>query len=198
MEEFRIVKDYPNYSVSNFGNVKKNQTGKIIIPRYSNGYSQVELWNNDNRKVFGVHRLVAIEFIPNPENKPFVDHIDNDKANNNVNNLRWATITENNRNIGLSSNNTSGVKGVCWDKKNKKWRAGISIDGKKKNLGSFNTLEEAKQARQNFANKLFGDFTNSCEKIINININIQNVNINNEQFEIAELEKELERIINKL
>ena len=93
MEEFRIVKDYPNYSVSNFGNVKKNQTGKIIIPRYSNGYSQVELWN-DNGKVFGVHRLVAIEFISNPENKPFVDHIDNDKANNNVNNLRWATIAE--------------------------------------------------------------------------------------------------------
>jgi hypothetical protein len=43
MEEFRIVKDYPNYSVSNFGNVKKNQTGKIIIQRYSNGSSQVEL-----------------------------------------------------------------------------------------------------------------------------------------------------------
>ncbi len=198
MEEFRIVKDYPNYSVSNFGNVKKNQTGKIIIPRYSNGYSQVELWNNDNGKVFGVHRLVAIEFIPNPENKPFVDHIDNDKANNNVNNLRWATITENNRNKVLSSRNTSGVKGVCWNKKHKKWYAGIKIDGKNKHLGSFNTLEEAKQARQNFANKLFGDFTNSCEKIINININIQNVNINNEQFEIAELEKELERIINKL
>ena len=52
----------------------------------------------------------------NVENKSFVDHIDNDKSNNNIANLRWATRAENNQNASMRKDNTSGVKGVSWDK----------------------------------------------------------------------------------
>ena len=57
-------------------------------------YHQVKI----NKKCYLVHRLVAETFLDNPENKPFVDHIDRDRHNNNVSNLRWVTSSENNRN----------------------------------------------------------------------------------------------------
>ena len=72
--------------VSNFGNVKVD--GKLIdLSKYHGTYKQVHLLR--------VHRMVAELFIPNPENKPYVDHIDGNKYNNHVTNLRWATPSEN-------------------------------------------------------------------------------------------------------
>jgi hypothetical protein len=195
MEEFRKIQGYDNYSVSNFGNVRNDTTRLILQPIISTNYYIVNLYRDNKKKSFHIHRLVALTFIQNPENKKCVDHIDNNKLNNNVNNLRWATITENNRNKVLSSRNTSGVKGVMWLQKRKKWKAQVKIDGKSKHLGYFDNLEDAKKARQNEANRIFGDFTNACEKIIHINVNI-NINVNQEQLELEELEKELERIIN--
>ena len=82
--------------------------------------------------------MLAIHFLDNPNNKPQVDHIDNNPANNNVNNLRWCTQSENNMNYKMSKSNTSGVKGVRWDNVNKKWRAGIQFNGKKINIGRYN------------------------------------------------------------
>ena len=75
-----------------------------------------------------LNRLVAIAFIGNPERKPFVDHINGNITNNSVGNLRWATNTENNRNRKLNRNSTSKVKGVSFNKRNKKWQAMINID----------------------------------------------------------------------
>ena len=109
---------------------------------------------------------MAIAFIPNADGKSCVDHIDNDKSNNNIANLRWATHSENNPNRTMMSNNTSGVKGVSWDKDTNKWRSQINIDGININLGRFVHLEDAKQARITRANQAFGVFTNACEKII--------------------------------
>eukprot|EP01035_Chromulina_nebulosa_P023351 gene23351-30261_t len=103
-------------------------------------------------------------FIENPENKPFVDHISNNKLDNRIENLRWCTYTENNRNRGVGKNSKSGIKGVTWDKVMNKWKAGIKINGKTVHLGYHDLLEEAKQARQNKATEVFGDFLNKCEK----------------------------------
>ena len=110
--------------------------------------------------------LVASEFIPNSENKCFVDHINNCKTNNNITNLRWATSVQNNQNASMRKDNTSGVKGVSWHKGNKKWHSQITIDGIQIHLGSFNNIEDVKQARITRANQAFGVFTNSCEKFI--------------------------------
>lgn len=59
------------------------------------GYLNVGLSKFDKRKIYRIHRLVAETFLPNPENKPQVNHIDNDRKNNNVENLEWVTISEN-------------------------------------------------------------------------------------------------------
>ena len=93
------------------------------------------------------HQSVALAFIDNPNDKLCVDHIDNNKLNYNISNLRWATHTENNINKSMQSDNSSGHKGVYWNKKLCKWQAYISIDGIKIHLGLYDTIEEATQDR---------------------------------------------------
>jgi hypothetical protein len=168
MEEYKIIKDYEGYAVSNFGNVKYNTSGRIINQHINkNGYCQVSLTNDDNKsKNFKIHRLVGLAFIPNPENKPCIDHIDNNKLNNNVDNLRWATFTENNQNMKLSKNNTSGFKGVSFCKRSNKWQSSITINNKRIYLGYFENKEDAIKARQEASSKYFGEYQNNCEKNI--------------------------------
>lgn len=165
-EIWKKIEGYLNYSVSSKGNVRNIKFGKTLkLQLDANGYYIVRLSKNGKMKTFKIHRLVAKAFIDNPENKKCVDHINNSKIDNNVKNLRFATYKENNQNASISSSNTSGIKGVCWHKEKKKWQAQIVINGKNKHLGYFNTLEKAKSARQSKALQIFGEFTNSCEKI---------------------------------
>ncbi len=98
MEEiWKPIKDFDNYSISNLGQVKNNNTGKILKQGIKGGYSTLSLIDNDNnRKSWKTHRLVALAFIPNPENKSDVNHKDKNKINNCVNNLEWMTRKENN------------------------------------------------------------------------------------------------------
>ena len=98
------------YQVSNLGRVKslsrkridRNQIlpERILKPIFNRkrGYYQIYLRKNNISYTFKPHRLVAEAFIPNPENKPYVDHIDTDKSNNKVDNLRWVTPSENSNN----------------------------------------------------------------------------------------------------
>lgn len=97
MEIYKVISDYPNYEVSNLGNVRNKKTRKVLSPgRLKNGYLMVCLRKDNKRKMFGVHRLVATTFIPNPENKPQVNHINGRKIDNCVSNLEWNTHSENN------------------------------------------------------------------------------------------------------
>lgn len=102
---FKIITDYENYVVSNTGDVirleyrdKKgaNRPFKLLKPNINeDGYASTTLRNDEGEKYFRIHRLVAREFIPNPENKETVNHIDGNKLNNRVENLEWNTREEN-------------------------------------------------------------------------------------------------------
>ena len=87
-----------NYEVSNLGRIKNKKTNHIIIPeKEEKGYQRLSIRVNGKKKHYAIHRLVAIAFIPNPLNKPQVDHIDNDNSNNKVSNLRWCSNEENSK-----------------------------------------------------------------------------------------------------
>ena len=158
-EMFLPVDGYSNYFISNFGNVKNSKTNRIINQyNYPQGYKLISLSKNEKWKSFRVHRLVGNAFLENPDNKINIDHIDENKSNNNVKNLRWATDAENGRNQGKPKNNTSGYKGVSFHKPSNKYVAFININGKKKHLGYFETAEEASRVYDAKAKELHKDF----------------------------------------
>jgi hypothetical protein len=101
-ESWKDVANYSNYEVSTFGNVRNKNTGRILKPANQGGYYNVGLSNVKTKSV-SIHRLVAIAFIPNPENKLHVNHIDKNSLNNKLENLEWATPKENNihKNAGV-------------------------------------------------------------------------------------------------
>jgi len=95
-EQFKQIKGYENYLVSDRGRVFNLKFKRFRKPaKNSCGYFQVDLWKNGVGKTLKVHRLVALAFIPNPENKLTVNHIDSDRTNNFVSNLEWNTYSEN-------------------------------------------------------------------------------------------------------
>ena len=131
IEIYVNIVNFPNYQISNFGNVKNIKTGRVLKPgRGLNGYLTVVLFNDGDKSTKTVHKMVASAFLENPENKRCVDHINHDKINNHISNLRYATDAENNQNRSIGSNNTSGTTGVCFNKRDKKWRAQIDADGR--------------------------------------------------------------------
>lgn len=93
---------------------------KVIQEFQKTKYKFVALFKNGKGKIFSIHRLVAEAFIPNPENKPCVDHIDTDKSNNRVENLRWVTTAENANNPLTKKHVSEGKKGLKPSEKTRK------------------------------------------------------------------------------
>lgn len=109
MEEFRDLTDYPGYRISNHGRVWSNKLKRVLTPPLNqDGYPRVGIWKNQVCRKFFVHRLVALMFIPNPENKPTVNHVDGNITNNHISNLEWATVAEQN----AHRNNVLGYSGT--------------------------------------------------------------------------------------
>ncbi|ATZ80401.1 HNH Endonuclease [Bodo saltans virus] len=88
-EPLTKIKDFPNYGVSTTGQVYSYTRNRYLTQNNMDGYKRVHIVNDTGRKGMLVHRLVAETFIKNPDSKSLVFHIDGDKTNNNVNNLKW-------------------------------------------------------------------------------------------------------------
>jgi hypothetical protein len=114
MEEiWKPIDQFPNYNVSNLGNIKNIITNKLLKIICKDGYCNISLVNDETKKSFKVHRLVALAFIENPENKSDVNHKDKNKINNQVSNLEWMTRKENNihrcKNLIITTNKNKPI-----------------------------------------------------------------------------------------
>ena len=119
---------------------------------HATGYRKIQI----NGKRYYAHRLVFLMhhgYLPQ-----FIDHIDNNRSNNRIENLRPATRGENQWNQAIASCNTSGFKGVFWHKEAQKWYARVEKDSKKHWGGLHDTPEEANEAAITLREKLHGEF----------------------------------------
>jgi hypothetical protein len=158
------------YQVSNLGQVKSlaremnNRIGGMSKERQlkpgvdSKGYYFVNLHKDKIKHSKLVHLLVANAFIENVDNKPDVDHKDNNRSNNNVLNLRYATKKENGMNRTKSLKCSSIYKGVHWNEQRQKWQTHIKVNNKQTHLGCFDNDEGAGLCYDWHALLYFGDF----------------------------------------
>ena len=111
------INDYPNYLIYEDGRVENKKTGRIL-KQYLNrdGYLQLRLCKKCKYKNFTIHRLIALHYIPNPNNYPTVDHINRITTDNRIENLRWATRQEQALNKNAYSNTSE--KYICKYKNN--------------------------------------------------------------------------------
>ena len=139
-EEYFQQRDIPGYDgwyqATTDGRIWSCRTGKFLSPRDDgHGYLLVNL----SGKTTSIHRLVALTWIENSrDDANKVDHIDRNPLNNQVENLRWLTHSENNHN--------SSGKGYSWCKRAKRWLSRIRVNGKLLHLGYFDIEEEASKA----------------------------------------------------
>lgn len=132
---------------------KKTKIGGIAGGIDGYGYVGIEL----DGKTYRAHRL-AFLYVNGKFSKDDVDHINHIRSDNRFTNLREATTMENCRNRKMQSNNTSGFKGVNYNKQQGKWTANIRISKKLKHLGYFETKEAANLVRKKAEKEFFGDF----------------------------------------
>lgn len=151
INQYGVIRSYwKNCGGRGKGMIKMNEPVYIKKQHYHlSGYLQLQLKD----KTVCVHRLLAIAFIPNPHNFPEVDHIDRNKTNNSLINLRWCDRTTNSQNRGIFCTNTSGTPNVCFDNHCRLWKFSKTVNGitHQKN---FKTKEEAVQYAVIYNDKL--------------------------------------------
>jgi hypothetical protein len=118
---------------------------------FHDGYARG--WINKSEVL--MHRVIL-----NNTTDEYTDHINGNRSDNRRSNLRFATNSQNQANMKLPKDNTSGCKGVCYAKYDKKWKSRIMVKGKRILLGYFLDKNEAVQAYKNAAIKYFGEYAN--------------------------------------
>lgn len=131
------------------------KTGAVAGGVNSHGYTLI----NVNGRSYRAHRLAWL-YIYGVWPKQQIDHVNNVRTDNRISNLREATQSQNKANTGAYVNNTSGHKGVSWDKSKNKWYAKIRMDGKQKYLGLFTDINAAVEAYKKAAELYHGEFKN--------------------------------------
>ena len=163
-EYFKEIIDFPDYIISNLCRVISFKANKPRILKSfinkSNGYSAIRLYENGKGKSFYIHRLIAQHFLEDFDCNLCVDHIDRNKINNDISNLRMVTFSINNRNVGASKNNKSGYRGVFFDKVTKKWKVSIKVGDKRAYIGRYMSKDRAVEARREAELEYWGEIYN--------------------------------------
>lgn len=121
------------------------QCGKIC----KSGYRRICFRINGKDNFISAHRLAWFIYYGRPP-IGYIDHINQDKTDNRISNMREVTASINSRNMSMLSTNSSGVTGVCWNKARKAWRARAMTNGTRAFLGYFDDIETAKKAIEDF------------------------------------------------
>jgi hypothetical protein len=151
------IEGYPNYLIYEDGSVYSKKTNKYLKKWINNrGYHSINLFTDGKRKHYTVHRLVGLTYIPNPHNYEEIDHIDRDKCNNHLYNLRWCDRQTNlkNREFTLKShnNNKLGIKNISAASRSG-YTFKITRNGKRHEK-NFKTLEEAIKYKEEYMKKI--------------------------------------------
>lgn len=163
-EIWKAIEGYPSYKISNYGRVlsTKNNKERFLKPQKDrDGYLTCCLWENGNGKTHKIHRLVAEAFIPNPDNKPEIDHINADKTDNRCENLRFVTPKENRNNpISLKKLRNKKYKFPS-NVNNPKSRIVLQFDKDGNFLKEWNTMTEAEIY---YTGKISTNISSCCRK----------------------------------
>ena len=149
IETYKTITDYPRYEISNYGNVRNCKGIILRIKKEKNGYMRINLYNKGKKKDYYIHRLVALNhLVNNDETKKQIDHIDRNKTNNNVNNLRWCNSSENSLNKDYYHKKQDGNHNI-WITSKLRYIVSFMIN-KIKTTKSFKILEDAIIFRDEF------------------------------------------------
>jgi hypothetical protein len=158
--EWKDVVGYAgHYLVSDAGQVmsfKRSRSGRLVAQCVKScGYSSVKLHQDKVQQNLSVSRLVAQAFIPNPEGLPEVDHINRDRRDNSVANLRWVNHSQNMQNRCCAA--ATGLRGVVWHPSNR-YICKIGKDGRTHHIGYFKDAQEAARAYDVKAREMYGPY----------------------------------------
>lgn len=152
-KDLQSILDYdPLTGVVKWKTVRSNMVKNSIAGSTNNrGYKQISL----NSKTYFLHRVIWVLMFGNIPKGFYIDHINGNKTDNRLENLRLATNSQNQQNRPAPKNSSSGYRGVTWHKQAQKWMARICYNKQRKTIGLFDTAENAYKAYKDEAKKLF-------------------------------------------
>jgi len=161
MEGFVDIENYEGlYKVNIKGDVWSVRNNRLLKPVLSRGYKSVVLCNNTKRKMYRIHRLIMIHFIHNPENLPCVDHVNRNRQDNRIENLKWSSIRDNNINRERVENRKGNIIAIPYTRvdgtNTTTYRLRYNLPGEHGNQyrkrKNFKTLHEAESFRNEIYN----------------------------------------------
>jgi len=147
------IEGYENYLIYPDGKVYNQKYKRYLKPSNDGaGYLFVNLYKGGKRKLHKIHRLIGIHYIPNPDNKICLDHINRNRSDNRIENLRWATHSENGQNKQEQINNILRIKNISKHSQASGYTYEKKINGER-HTKYFLTLKEAIEYKKQYENK---------------------------------------------